>query len=261
MSPGWAEAQKRTVTGVLRPAEAGVPFAGAAVTLLGSDQTVCAAPDGRFSVRIPATGESRLRIQPVGFEPFEVTVHEGRDDVSLALPEHVVVLRGVTVTAFAGSGSLPHANTVLAGNDVYRAPSASIEGPLQARVPGADVRHNSGAPGGGFRLDLRGVRTILGSSEPLVVVDGTVLSNARVASGTEMVLGTDASQSDVANRLADLNPADVERVEVVKGSAATLRYGPRAANGVVSITTHRGRYAPAEAVDEIAVAACFRPVG
>jgi TonB-dependent SusC/RagA subfamily outer membrane receptor len=106
-------------------------------------------------------------------------------------------------------------------------------------MAGVSVRSNSGVPGGSYQIDVRGVSTIYGSPDPLVVVDGAIISNARLGSGTSLVTQTTLAEEGVGSRLADINPNDVESIEVLQGPAATLRYGSRASNGVIVITTKR----------------------
>ena len=92
-------------------------------------------------------------------------------------------------------------------------------------------------PGGDFQLTLRGVKTILGSSSPLFIVDGTYVSNVSIPTGATGVTG---GQEALPTRIADINPDDIESIQVLKGAAAATMYGSRGSNGVVIITTKRG---------------------
>ncbi|MFL5638382.1 MAG: SusC/RagA family TonB-linked outer membrane protein [Gemmatimonadaceae bacterium] len=126
-------------------------------------------------------------------------------------------------------------------------PTPTLENALQAKIAGATVTTNSGAPGGGAQFRIRGASTILGNSDPLIVVDGVIVSNQVIQPGTNSVLqairntSEASSQDNGTNRLADLNPNDIENIEVLKGASASAIYGSRASNGVVIITTRRGR--------------------
>jgi TonB-dependent SusC/RagA subfamily outer membrane receptor len=112
-------------------------------------------------------------------------------------------------------------------------------------VVGAAVFENSGTPGGGMQVQIRGATSILGQGDPLYVIDGVIVSNASVQGGLTAITrsggSTNSSQDQTVNRLADLNPNDVENIEVLKSAAATAIYGSRATNGVVVITTKRGK--------------------
>ncbi|MCG7859472.1 TonB-dependent receptor plug domain-containing protein, partial [Flavihumibacter sediminis] len=109
------------------------------------------------------------------------------------------------------------------------------------------ITANSGAPGGGVSIRLRGVSTVAGSSQPLFVIDGVIVNNDQFATGTGTraftgATGLDAGTQDQApNRIADINPADIESVEVLKGPSASAIYGSRAGAGVIVITTKRGK--------------------
>ena len=249
-------AQDWRMAGRLLPQVAGVPYAGAAVTVIETGETVCADESGRFALDLPP-GQTRLRVGPVGFPPMELTVAPGDDEVLLPLPEHVINLKGLTVIAYAvtPTQNSPYTPALLDAASVTRVPG-DLSKSLEGKIPGVDIASNSGAPGGGYRMNLRGVRTILGSSEPLVVLDGVMMSDARIGSGVGTVTGARASEEDPTGRLADLNPNDVAKVEVIKGIAAAQKYGPRAQNGVLVITTHRGGLRDAVEVDPSVT--CYR---
>jgi TonB-linked SusC/RagA family outer membrane protein len=118
----------------------------------------------------------------------------------------------------------------------------TTDGALYGKVPGANINMNSGAPGGGASVQLRGISSLVGASQPLYIVDGVYVNNATNRSGRGSVTGasTVETQDDNANRLADLNPNDIENIEVLKGPSAAAIYGTRANAGVIIITTKRG---------------------
>jgi TonB-linked SusC/RagA family outer membrane protein len=130
--------------------------------------------------------------------------------------------------------------------ELNRVSAQTLEAALHGKLPGANVQNNSGAPGGGAQVRLRGVSTINGQSSPLFVIDGVVISNVAVPTGRNAVTAASAGgsrsfQDDSVNRIADLNPNDIETIEVLKGASAAALYGSKASNGVVIITTKRGR--------------------
>ena len=127
-----------------------------------------------------------------------------------------------------------------------RVSAPTVDAALQGKISGANMQFNSGAPGGGAQLRLRGISTINGQSSPLFVIDGVIISNVAVPSGANSITGAAAggnvsNQDNPVNRLADINPNDIDQVEVLKGASAAALYGSKAANGVVIITTKRGR--------------------
>ena len=130
-------------------------------------------------------------------------------------------------------------NTV-SGNQLANSGSGNLTASLQGKVPGAQIMQTSGDPSGGISIRMRGTSTIYGSSEPLYVIDGVIVSNAttnvtnlNVPAGQTAALGT--------NRLADINPNDIEKIDIIPGASASAIYGSRASNGVVLITTKSGR--------------------
>jgi TonB-dependent SusC/RagA subfamily outer membrane receptor len=248
----------RQISGVLVPREAGVPFAGAAIRVVDSDAFVCADGQGRFNLDLPE-GEARLRITPVGFSPYEVVVARGTNSINLPLNEHVIMLEGVDVLGYTALANGASSSTRLSANDLGSVPAQTVESKLQGKLAGVDIKSNSGAPGGGFNIAFRGVKTILGDANPIIVVDGAVVSNATISPGTSLITGAPGSENGV-NRLADINPNDIESVQVLRGPSAAAQYGAHAGNGVIIIRTKRGRHdsAAADASDAIL---CFRPVG
>ncbi|HEY9225851.1 MAG TPA: SusC/RagA family TonB-linked outer membrane protein, partial [Gemmatimonadaceae bacterium] len=160
----------------------------------------------------------------------------------------VLQLEGVTVTGQATTVDKRNASTAISSvsaEELLVAPAKSIEGNLSGKVVGASIYENSGTPGGGMQIQIRGATSIMGQGDPLYVVDGVIVSNQSVQGGLSSITrssGTTASSQDqTVNRLADINPNDIESIEVLKSAAATAIYGSRATNGVVVITTKRGK--------------------
>ncbi|MEZ4433559.1 MAG: TonB-dependent receptor [bacterium] len=130
-------------------------------------------------------------------------------------------------------------------------PAPTISEALQGKIAGANIQSNSGAPGGGIQLQLRGISSIKGRSAPLYVIDGVIISDDAIPNGISAVTASvsgssaDNTQDNQVNRIADLNPDDIESIQVLKGASAAAIYGAKASNGVVIITTKRGE--PGEA--------------
>jgi TonB-dependent SusC/RagA subfamily outer membrane receptor len=123
---------------------------------------------------------------------------------------------------------------------------STIDGALYGKLTGVNIISSSGAPGGGTTVKLRGITTLNGSSQPLYIVDGVYYDNSSFASNTNFISkaagqGSVSNQDNPSNRVADLDPEDIERIEVLKGASAAAMYGSRAGAGVVIITTKRGK--------------------
>lgn len=277
LTPAIAGAQEpdtRVVTGRVTMGRSDAPFGGALVRVRGRETGTCADQNGLFSLAVP-DGGVEVEVRPVGYPARTFTLPEGRAYVLMDLERDVVYLDALEVEV-QRRGSADRVRLVrvdeadrLAGEDLTRAPASTVEDAMRGKLAGVEITSNSGAPGGGMRAVMRGVTTILGNADPLFVVDGVIVSNASIPSGRHVLTApaadptAAASQDDAPNRISDLNPADIERIEVLRGAAATAMYGSRGTNGVVLVTTRRGGPAPAsapgpEARSEIA---CFLAPG
>ena len=242
-------AQTRVVTGTVTHAGSGEPVEGARIGVRGTTITAIARADGTYSIGVPV-GTIELVVLRIGYSRASATVTASQSTVDFTLEADVFRLEEIVVTG-RGTGverrNLPNAVATVSGEDLNRVTAQSIEHALQGKVAGADIQTNSGAPGGGAQVRLRGVTTISASASPLYVVDGVIISNVAIASNQNAVTrasgGSNASSTQDAqvNRVVDLNPADIENVEILKGASASAIYGSKASNGVVIITTKRGR--------------------
>ena len=246
--PQAAWAQTREITGTVTIAGTTSPLPDATVSVVGSTAVTRSGPNGTFRLAAPA-GAVTVAARAIGYKRMNMPVAANQATVNFALERDVLQLEGVVVTGQATT--VERANAAVAVSTVNaeqlnRVPSPALENALQGKVVGARINMNSGAPGGGGQVQIRGVTTILGNGEPLYVVDGVIISNAQIQSGTNTITGASGSsisstQDNAANRLADINPSDIENIEILKGAAASAIYGSRATNGVVVITTKRGR--------------------
>ncbi|GLC25722.1 SusC/RagA family TonB-linked outer membrane protein [Roseisolibacter agri] len=249
---GAQQAAQRRVTGVVTVAGSGEPLGAVTVQVVGTTTGTLTGDDGRFALQAP-NGTSTLRVRRIGYQARTVVLAPGQSEISVALERDVLQLETAVVTGTATSVSrLNAANavaTVSAEQLVGRAPAQSVDNALQGKVAGAIISTNSGAPGGGSQVQLRGVSSINAASTPLYVVDGVLVSNQAFGNGLNSLTtaGTgqgpatiSTSQDQTANRIADLNPEDIESVEILKGPSAGAIYGSKAANGVVVIRTKRG---------------------
>jgi TonB-linked SusC/RagA family outer membrane protein len=243
-----AAGQVRQVSGRVTNSATGEGLAEATVAVSGTRILAQTNNDGNYVLNAP-DGDLTLVVRGIGYKRQEVPVPAAQATANVALEPDVFKLEEVVVTGQATGverQNLPNAVATVDAADINRAPTPTLESALQGKIPGALIQANSGAPGGGIQLNLRGVSTINASVDPLFVVDGIVVSNAAIPNGANAVTqaqagGNPRNQDNPVNRLADLNPADIERIEVLKGGSAAAIYGSKATNGVVIITTKRGQ--------------------
>jgi TonB-dependent SusC/RagA subfamily outer membrane receptor len=244
-----AAQQQREISGTVVSAANGAPLGGARVNIAGTTRGVNTAANGTFRLSVPA-GDVALRASLIGYASQQLTVPAAQSTAEFRLATDALRLDQVVVTGQATSvarRNLANAVSTVQGQDlVERTPAQTVDKALQGKVPGAQIATNSGAPGGGVQINMRGVNTINGSSNPLWVIDGVVVSDVSIGSGqnavTKAIVGDSASNQDApTNRISDLNPQDIASIEILKGASAAAIYGSKAANGVIIVTTRRGR--------------------
>jgi TonB-dependent starch-binding outer membrane protein SusC len=224
-----AFAQSRVITGTVKSNEDGLPVPGASVTVKGTMIGVATDLDGRYSLQVPE-GSRVLVFSFVGLLTQEQTIGT-RTKIDVTLESDITSLSEVIIT---GYGSTPKREVTgsiasVKGEAIENMPVQSFDRALQGRAAGVQVTATSGAPGGGINVRVRGVGSINAGSEPLYIIDGV-----QVASGG---LGSQASN----NLLNSINPNDIQSIEVLKDAATAAIYGAQAANGVVIITTKKGK--------------------
>jgi TonB-linked SusC/RagA family outer membrane protein len=241
-------AQGRTVRGTVSDSGSRTPIAGANVVVRGTTIGASTGSDGRFTLAVPA-GDVTVLVRRFGYRFRQVVIPASATELNVALLSDPLQLDEVVVTGQATAverRNLPNAVATVNAEEITRVSSQSIEHALQGKIAGAVITTNGGAPGGGVQVRMRGVTSINAMSEPLYVVDGVIMSNIAIPSNQNAVTNAAGgsnpalTQDAQVNRVADLNPADIETVEVLKGASASAIYGSRASNGVVIITTKRG---------------------
>jgi TonB-linked SusC/RagA family outer membrane protein len=229
----------QTIKGVVTDARNKEPLAGATVRLEGTTfaTTTDAAgaytlntnvKNGSYALVISFTGY-KVITKTVTLDQSPVTFNTTLDENALSLGEVVVTGTTVAVT----KKQLGNAISTVSGKDLQQGLATSVDQALAGKVAGAQVSQNSGNPDGGISVHLRGNSTISGSSDPLYIIDGVIVNNN---SDQLIDLG-----GYTENRMADINPADVDHIEIIKGAAGAAIYGSRASNGVVQIFTKKGR--------------------
>src|SRR6267142_815906 len=188
-SAGVAGAQQRSISGRVGNAVSDEPVAGATVAVAGSAISAVTDARGQFTLSAPA-GPVNLTVHAIGFKRRTVTVTADQSTVAVRLDQDIFNLEAVVVTGQATAveqKNLPQAVSVVTAADLQRAPTPTIESALQGKIAGALIQSNSGAPGGGAQINLRGVSTINGGVDPVIVVDGLVISNAAIASNMNAI--------------------------------------------------------------------------
>jgi TonB-linked SusC/RagA family outer membrane protein len=224
-----AFSQSKEITGVVSD-KSGVPLVRATINVKGEKNTTVTDANGIFKVTVKSPN-AILIISYVGAKTIEVSTSGKTNlvvslDVDTKLSEVVVIGYGKTRRA-----NLTSAQTTISSKDIEKTLNTTVEQALQGRSAGVYVTQNSGQPGGGMSVSIRGVSSINGSTEPLYVIDGVQVQGQAVAFGAQ----------SSSNPLAGLNPADIDDVQVLQGPSATAIYGSRGTNGVVLITTKRGK--------------------
>jgi TonB-dependent starch-binding outer membrane protein SusC len=222
----WSQIE---VTGTIND-EAGEPLIGVSVTILGTDRGTITDFDGNYRISVPGA-ESVLEFSFLGFKTQEVVVGNNRV-INIMLSEDVSKLDEVLVVGYGTQIKSQLTGNIarVGGEEIQNIPVPSLEEALQGRAAGVFIEANNGKPGGQNRMRVRGAASIGASNQPLFVVDGIPISvDALNATGAAV------------NPLTDINPNDIESVEILKDASAAAIYGSRATNGVVLITTKKGK--------------------
>ncbi|WP_074409505.1 MULTISPECIES: SusC/RagA family TonB-linked outer membrane protein [Aquimarina] len=235
---------QETITGkvVVEGTGEGAPFMN--IIEEGTDNGTSSDIDGNFSITVSSLPVN-LKVFALGFAEKTVPVATA-GNITIQVAESTESLEEVVVTGLGSSikrANLANAvSTVSSEELVGNTGQTTVDGALYGKVTGVNITSSSGAPGGGFALRLRGVSSINGNNQPLVIVDGVYINNVEIPSGLRFASGGNrGNEENSGNRLADLDPNDIENIEVLKGSSAAAIYGQRGNAGVVIITTKRGK--------------------
>ncbi len=225
--------------------ENGQPLAGATVRVKGGSQVTTSAENGTYTLQ-NVKASATIIVSFAGFDDFEVSA-SGTGYARIQLKRSGKSLDDVVVVGYGSrrKSEVTGAITSVKAADLLQTPVANVAQGLQGRVAGLQVTQNNAAPGGSISVRLRGVNSINGSSEPLYIIDGIQLQNTTQGgvSGPS-TLGNITSvggNSNAPSSLSFLNPSDIESVEVLKDASAAAIYGSQAANGVIIITTKKGK--------------------
>jgi TonB-dependent starch-binding outer membrane protein SusC len=241
-------AEPYTVQGVVQDAATLRPLANVSVSIRGTPFGTLTNRDGRYQIiarLAPGNYTVVYSLVGRGETTRAITLADARTVTleAVSLRETAVEMEEIIVTGTAAPvarRALGNAVSTVSGERLSEIPAATIDQALQGKIAGAVITSNTGQPGGGVSMRLRGTSSIIGGAEPLYIVDGVIVDNN---ADQQVNLGL---RSNASNRLADLDPDDIERVEVLKGAAAAALFGSRANNGVVQIFTRRGRAGDAQ---------------
>jgi TonB-linked SusC/RagA family outer membrane protein len=225
------DAQDFRVIGTTTDASTGETLPGVNIIVKGTTKGTISDIKGNYSIEVP-TKNAVLVFSFIGYKPETVLVN-GRSTINIRLVQDIKKLDEVVVTAYGTTKriDLSTAQTTITAKQINETVNTTLEQAIQGRTAGVYVTQNSGQPGGGISVNIRGVNSINGTNEPLYVIDGVQIQGQSVSYGN-------SSSSDP---LSGLNPSDIESIQILQGPSATALYGSLATNGVVLITTKRGK--------------------
>jgi TonB-linked SusC/RagA family outer membrane protein len=228
-------AQNITISGKVTDKNTQEALIGSSIRLIGTKSGTVTNIEGAFTLSVtslPAT----IVVEYLGYKQQEIDVYDASEALEIALSENHNILSQVVVTGYTSqrrneiSGAI---SSIKISEFIANQPEPDISKLLQGKVSGVNVLSSNGTPGGGVSFIIRGNNSIKGSVEPLYVVDGVFLNPVQTVGNIGGTLGS--------NPLADLNPADIEEISILKDANATAIYGAQGSNGVVIITTKRGK--------------------
>jgi TonB-linked SusC/RagA family outer membrane protein len=228
--------------------ERGQGLPGTTVLLTGTTLGTATNSEGAYVLPVNvAPGSYTLTFSIIGYKTQSQSITLGNNssvtaDVSLTEASQNlddVVVIGSTISV--NKRELGNAISTVQGGELEQAGTGGTLTALQGKLPGAQIVQNSGDPSGSMSVRLRGIKSIAGTSDPLYVIDGVIVSNAST-NVSQLAVSSDVGGANPGqNRLADINPNDIASINVINGAAAAAQYGSRASNGVVLITTKRGK--------------------
>lgn len=248
-----AQQGEHRLAGRVVDAESQAPVAQAAVLVTGTTIGMNTTDSGTFALRVPDNARS-LTVRRIGFQQKTVPLTAGQTEVTVALARDILRLEAQVVTGVAttvSSQNAANAVSVVSTQDVNQAPAPTIENAIQGKIPGANItQQNGGAPGGGMQIQMRGITSINAAASPVYVINGVIVNNETIPSGlnaltlaggpTGLAKLAPSPEDVTPNRIADINPDDIESIEILKGASASAIYGAKASSGVVIITTKKG---------------------
>ncbi|MFZ4103148.1 MAG: SusC/RagA family TonB-linked outer membrane protein [Sediminibacterium sp.] len=221
---------------------------GISIVIKGTRNGATSDNVGGFSLKLNNNNAVTLVASGVGFKTQELNVDPSKmaTGLNIVLTEQYSKLDEVVVTGTSAGTTKRQLGSYISSvnaDELTKGATGNVLAALQGKTAGAQIIQNSGDPAGGMSVRLRGISSVLSSSEPLYIVDGVIINNAtnRVTNTSSNYDGGNFVGSIGQNRMVDINPADIERIEVLNGAAAAATYGSRANAGVIQIFTKRGK--------------------
>ena len=238
----------QTISGKVSNQKDNSGIEGISIVIKGTRNGVFTDNFGGFTLKLNNTNAIVLVASGVGFKSQELNVDPSKmaTGLNIVLTEQYSKLDEVVVTGTSAGTTKRQLGSYISSvsaEDLGKGASGNVLAALQGKTAGAQIIQNSGDPAGGMSVRLRGISSVLSSSEPLYIVDGVIVNNAtnRVTNTSSNYDGGNFVGSIGQNRMVDINPADIERIEVLNGAAAAATYGSRANAGVIQIFTKRGK--------------------
>lgn len=231
---------QRTISGTVSDTN-DEPMIGVNVTVQGTSVGTSTDVDGKYSIQV--TDENAvLEFTFIGYQTLAENVG-ARNVIDVTIKEDSEVLDEVVVTALGfteNKDKMGATYSAIGTQDVIRSGEATLLNGLGAKASGVRINRSNGDPGAGSTVRIRGANTITGDGSPLIIVDGVPLNNATTYGGGNNITGGRTGGTSQQSRLNDINPNDIESVQILKGASAAALWGSRAANGVMVITTKSG---------------------
>ena len=233
----FVSAQNRQISGTVTSSDSLKALLGTTVNVKGTNISTSTNKSGKYTLKVPQSATT-LIFSFVGMKTVEEKIG-GRSVIDVTLSDDVIEFETVIITALGLKGErdkIASSISTIKGNSIVQSGETGLLNGLSGKVAGVLVTRNGGDPGAGSYIQIRGQNTINGNAQPLFIVDGMPVSNSSDNIGAARSNGI-IQQS----RINDINPEDIERMEVLKGASAAALWGSRAANGVIIITTKKGR--------------------
>jgi TonB-linked SusC/RagA family outer membrane protein len=229
---------QNVITGKITDAKTGEPLPGATIKLEGTSLATITSPDGVFNLDVPRL-EGTMNVSYVGYLSKAVAI-QNRKQIDLELEPEAALLEDVVVIGYgtAKKSDITGSVSSLTEKDFNKGVNVSAEQLIAGKVSGVQIVQSSGEPGGGITVNIRGMGSLNAGNSPLYVVDGFPIDNSAAVSGAGANF---TGMRTERNPLNSINPGDIASIEVLKDASATAIYGSRGANGVVLITTKRGK--------------------
>lgn len=240
---GWVTAQNSPIKGIVISAEDNEPIIGASVLVKGTTSGIVTDLEGNFVIADAPKDATTLQVSYVGMITQEVPITPGF--IKVILKSDTKLLDEVVVTALGivkKEKSLTYSTQVVNGDELIRAKDPNMMNALAGKTAGVQINKSSSGLGGSSKVVIRGNRSVSGSNQPLYVIDGVPFGSSTNENTSTTIGGdNDSGNYDRGDGISNLNPDDIESMNILKGPAAAALYGSSAANGVIIITTKKGK--------------------